>query len=173
LIEDEYSSRELADAVEVIGWIADQPWCTGSVGMMGISWGGFNSLQVAALHPPALRTVISLSTSIDRYNDDIHYKNDCHLAASFYWFATILSYGSRPPDLEIVGEGWRAQWLTRLEKIDLPLLAWVMHQRRDRYWEHGSVCDDWSAMAIPVLSIGGWADGYRNAPPYLSAFESD
>ena len=136
---------------------------------MGISWSGFNSLQVAALHPPALKAAISLLASTDRYNDDIHYKNDCHLAASFYWFATMLSYGSRPPDLEIVGEGWRAQWLTRLEKIDLPLLAWVMHQRRDRYWEHGSVCDDWSAMAIPVLSIGGWADGYRNAPPDLVA----
>ena len=92
LIEDEYSSRELADAVEVIGWIADQPWCTGSVGMMGISWGGFNSLQVAALHPPALKTVISLSTSTDRYNDDIHYKNGCHLAANFYWSATMLAY---------------------------------------------------------------------------------
>ena len=37
LIEDEYSSTELADALEVIAWIADQSWCTGSVGMMGIS----------------------------------------------------------------------------------------------------------------------------------------
>ena len=60
--------------------------------MMGISWGGFNSLQVAALHSPALKTVISLSTSTDRYNDDIHYKNGCHLAANFYWSATMLAY---------------------------------------------------------------------------------
>jgi hypothetical protein len=99
LIEDEYSSIELADAIEVIAWIAEQTWCTGSVGMMGISWGGFNSLQVAALRPPALKAVISLSTSTDRYNDDIHYKNGCHLAANFYWSATMLSYGSRPPIL--------------------------------------------------------------------------
>jgi putative CocE/NonD family hydrolase len=169
LIEDEYSPQELADAVEVIGWITEQAWCTGVVGMMGISWGGFNSLQVAALRPSALKAVISLSTSTDRYNDDIHYKNGCHLAANFYWSATMLSYGSRPPDPNVVGEVWRSQWLSRLEKIDLPLLTWVAHQRRDRYWEHGSVGDDWNALAVPILAIGGWADGYRNAPPDLAA----
>src|SRR5207342_62742 len=60
LLVDEYSAIELNDAVELIGWLAAQPWCNGRVGMMGISWGGFNSLQVAALAPPALRAVISV-----------------------------------------------------------------------------------------------------------------
>ncbi|MGC1487891.1 MAG: CocE/NonD family hydrolase, partial [Albidovulum sp.] len=47
LMEDEYSAQELFDAVEVINWIAAQSWSNGRVGMMGISWGGFNGLQVA------------------------------------------------------------------------------------------------------------------------------
>ena len=51
LMEDEYTAQELSDAVEVINQMAAQPWCTGTVGMMGISWGGFNGLQVAALAP--------------------------------------------------------------------------------------------------------------------------
>ena len=38
--DDEYSPRELADGVAVIKWVARQSWCTGRVGMMGISWGG-------------------------------------------------------------------------------------------------------------------------------------
>src|SRR3546814_1386599 len=42
IIDDEYSPRELADACDVIAWIAGQPWCSGAVGMMGIAWGGFN-----------------------------------------------------------------------------------------------------------------------------------
>ena len=74
LMEDEYSEQELADACEVIGWIAAQPWLTGKVGMMGISWGGFNSLQVAALQPEALKAIITLCSTDDRYADDIHYK---------------------------------------------------------------------------------------------------
>ena len=57
----------------MIAWIAAQPWCTGAVGMMGISWGGFNSLQVAARRPPALKAIITACSSDDRYDNDVHY----------------------------------------------------------------------------------------------------
>ena len=72
VMEDEYTAQEQADAVEVIAWAAAQPWCNGNVGMMGISWGGFNGLQVAALRPGPLKAVISLCSTVDRYADDIH-----------------------------------------------------------------------------------------------------
>ena len=42
--------------------------------MFGISWGGFNALQVAARQPPALKAIITLCSTDDRYEDDIHYK---------------------------------------------------------------------------------------------------
>ena len=165
LFTDEYSACELADAVEVIAWIAAQPWCTGAVGMMGISWGGFNALQVAALRPPALKAVISLSTTVDRFNDDIHYKGGALLSANLSWSSYMLAYNSRPPDPALVGDGWRAQWLERLQHIELGLSTWLRHQTRDDYWKHGSICEDWSAVQIPALIIGGWGDGYKNAPP--------
>ena len=44
---NEYSETELADGVEVVARLAAQPWCTGRVGMFGISWGGFNSRRIA------------------------------------------------------------------------------------------------------------------------------
>ena len=71
LIEDEYIKREQDDALAIIAWLAKQPWCTGAVGMIGISWGGFNGLQVAARRPPALKAVISLCATVDRYHDDV------------------------------------------------------------------------------------------------------
>lgn len=40
LLFDEYSEQEQSDGLEVIAWLAAQPWCSGAVGMMGISWGG-------------------------------------------------------------------------------------------------------------------------------------
>ena len=58
LMEDEYTQQELDDAVEVITWVAAQDWCNGNVGMMGISWGGFNSLQVAAMAPEPLKACL-------------------------------------------------------------------------------------------------------------------
>ena len=163
--DDEYSPRELADGCEVIEWIAEQAWCDGNVGMMGISWGGFNSLQIAALKPSALKAVISIGTTVDRYNDDIHYKGGCLLYSNFYWSSTMLCYASRPPDPELVGDSWRDTWLQRLNTQPFPLVMWLAHQRKDDYWKHGSISENYAAIEIPALVISGWADGYINAPP--------
>ncbi len=164
VIDDEYSPRELSDACEVVAWIAAQPWCSGAVGMMGISWGGFNALQVAALQPPALKAVISLASTVDRFADDIHYKGGVQLSANLSWAATMLAYQSRPPDPELVGERWRELWLERLEGEPFMLEAWLGHQRRDAFWRHGSICEDFGGFKIPALVFAGWADGYRNTP---------
>jgi len=163
--DDEYSPRELADGCEVIEWIANQEWCDGKVGMMGISWGGFNGLQIAALQPAALKAVISIGTTVDRYNDDIHYKNGCLLYSNFFWSSTMLCYASRPPDPELVGETWRETWLQRLQTQPFPLTTWLAHQRKDDYWKHGSIGENYQNVKIPALVISGWADGYLNAPP--------
>lgn len=164
VIDGEYTVRELADAIEVIEWIAAQDWSNGNVGMMGISWGGFNALQVAALKPPALKAVISLSSTVDRYNDDIHYKNGAHLSAQLSWAATMNAYQSRSPDPDLVGERWRDMWLERLEGEPFFMEEWLSHQRRDDFWRHGSVCEDFAGFSVPALVIAGWADGYRNTP---------
>jgi uncharacterized protein len=164
VIDGEYTELELANACELIAWIAAQPWSNGSVGMMGISWGGFNCLQVAALRPPALKAVISIASTVDRYNDDIHYKNGCHLAAQLGWASNMLAYQSRSPDPAIVGDRWREMWLERLENEPYFLEEWLAHQRRDAFWKHGSICEDFNDVEIPALVIAGWADGYRNTP---------
>ena len=44
---------------------------------------------------------------------------------------------------------------------------WLRHQRRDDYWKHGSVCEDYAAIECPVYAVGGWADGYSNAIPRM------
>lgn len=138
---------------------------SGAVGMMGISWGGFNSLQIAALSPPALKAVIAIGTTVDRYNDDIHYKNGCLLYSNFWWSSVMLCYASRPPDPLLVGEKWRDMWLHRLNTQPFPLAIWLAHQRRDDFWRHGSICENYAAITAPALVISGWADGYLNAPP--------
>ena len=170
LFDDEYSPQELADACEVIAWIAAQDWSNGAVGMMGISWGGFNGLQVAALRPPTLKAVISIASTSDRYADDIHYKGGCLLSAQMSWAGTMLNYCSRPPDPDVVGNRWAEIWRERLAAQPMLLETWLKHQHRDAYWEHGSICQDWGAIQCPVWVIAGWADGYRNTPAALAAF---
>ncbi len=166
LMEDEYTAQELSDGVEVINWIASQPWCTGRVGIMGISWGGFNGLQIAALHPDPLKAVITLCSTVDRFADDIHYKGGCLLNENLGWGATMWSYSSRAPDPALRAD-WREMWLKRLEAEPFLPAVWLRHQRRDAYWQHGSVCEDYSAIKAKVLAVGGWGDAYKNAVPQL------
>lgn len=169
LMADEYTRQEWDDALAVMDWVRAQPWSTGDWGMMGISWGGFNCLQVAALRPAGMKAVISLCSTVDRYADDIHYKGGCMLGENLGWASQMLAYSSRPPDPEVVGTRWRDMWLERLKAQPFLLEPWLTHQRRDAYWEHGSICEDFDALEVAVLSIGGWHDGYRNTPSALVA----
>ncbi|MDI5892448.1 CocE/NonD family hydrolase [Halomonas rhizosphaerae] len=163
VLTDEYLPQELDDGLEILAWLEAQPWCTGDVGMIGISWGGFNGLQIAALRPPQLKAVITLCFTDDRYADDIHHMGGCLLGDNLSWASTMFDGNACPPDPELVGERWRDMWLERLDGSGLWLAQWLEHQRRDAYWKHGSVCEDYSRIQCPVYAVSGWADGYCNA----------
>jgi len=167
LLFDEYTKQEQDDGVEVIAWLSAQAWCTGVVGMMGISWGGFNALQIAARRPPALKAIVSICSTDDRYADDVHYIGGTLLTAGLGWAFFFLGTMCLPPDPMLVGDNWRAMWLERLENVPLFLEPWLQHQGRDAYWKHGSVCEDYGAIQCPVFAVGGWTDGYTNAIPRL------
>lgn len=169
LLLDEYTVQEQEDACEIIAWLARQDWCTGAVGMTGISWGGFNALQVAARRPPALKAIIALCCSDDRYADDVHYFGGALLTEDAMWSSFILALGALPPDPQSVGPRWREMWLERLEATRCWSSEWIRHQRRDAYWQQGSVSEDFSAIDIPVYAISGWDDTYSNAVPRLLA----
>lgn len=163
VIEDEYLPSEQEDGLEILRWIAAQPWSDGKVGMIGISWGGFNGLQIAALNPPELKAIVSVCSTDDRYADDVHYMGGCLLGDNLSWASVMFSRTSLPPDPEIVGEKWRDMWLERLDGSGLWLDKWLQHQRRDEFWKHGSICEDFSTVTCPILAVSGWADGYSNA----------
>jgi putative CocE/NonD family hydrolase len=166
-LADEYLKLEQDDALEVIEWIASQPWCNGAVGIQGKSWSGFNGLQIAARRPAALKAVITTFSTDNRYTDDIHYMGGCLLNDNLWWGAIMLAFQSRPIDPQIAGPDWRERWLKRIEDMPFWPGLWMQHPHYDAYWKHGSVCEDFGAIECPVLAIGGWADAYTNAVPRL------
>ena len=169
VLKGEYLAQEQDDAVAILDWLSQQPWCTGRVGMIGISWGGFNGLQVAARRPPQLQAVISLCSTDDRYEDDIHFMGGALLIDKLIWGSTMFSLNTAPPDPASAGEGWRDLWMTRLNESGFWLEEWLTRQRRDGFYKHGSLCEDWDAIICPVYAVGGWADGYTNAVGRLLA----
>lgn len=164
LMLDEYLQQEQDDALEVIDWISRQPWCSGKLGMMGISWGGFNSLQLAARRPAPLKAIITLCSTDDRYADDVHFKGGNLLLENLGWAATMLSFSAAVPDPRLVGDDWLDRWKYRLENMPLLAHPWVEHGTRDGYWQHGSICENYADIEAAVYCIGGWGDAYRNTP---------
>ncbi|MEZ5923432.1 MAG: CocE/NonD family hydrolase [Hyphomicrobiaceae bacterium] len=166
---DEYLPQEQQDAVEIIAHFAAAPWSNGNIGMAGISWGGFNALQVAALRPPALKAIITLCSTDDRYADDIHYMGGALLTEDVIWSNFMLALNALPPDPQIVGGRWREMWRQRLAVDRSWSENWLEHPERDAYWRQGSVGEDFAAIEAAVLAVGGWDDSYSNAIPRLLA----
>ncbi len=163
VLRDEYTEQEHRDIEAALAWLADQPWCTGRTGLMGISWGGFAGLQVAARRPPSLGAIVIASFTDNRYADDMHYMGGCLLSDNLAEAGTMFAYSTLPPDPAVVGERWREMWRERLEQAEPWILKWLAHQRRDDYWRRASVCEDYAAVQVPVFASSGWADGYSNA----------
>lgn len=167
ILADEYLPREQEDASEIIALLAAKDWCNGNVGMTGISWGGFNALQVAALGPPALKAIITLCSADDRYADDVHYMGGALITENEMWSNFMLVKNAMPPDPQIVGDVWRDMWQRRLDANQSWSEHWLSHQRRDAYWKQGSVCEDLSKIRCAVLAVCGWEDSYSNSVPRL------
>jgi putative CocE/NonD family hydrolase len=160
---DEYHPQEQADICEAIAWLAAEPWSTGSVGMYGTSWGGFNSIQVAMERPPALRAIVPIYASDDRYTDDVHYMGGVLKAIDLVdWVLYMAACNVLPPVPAVYGDGWRDEWLRRIEGTEPWLLRWLEEQDDGPYWRHGSLRPRYDRITCPTMIVAGWADGYTN-----------
>lgn len=169
-ISDEYSEAELGDCEAVIAWLARQDWCNGAVGMRGLSWGGINTLQVAARRPPALKAVMPMGSCDRRYTDDAHYIGGGLGRTNFQWGVLFKKVMAGPPDPALHGDKWREMWRERLEATPPILATWLQHQREDAYWKRGSVFEAPGDIGVPVYLVSGWSDTY--ATPSLRLFSN-
>ena len=161
---DEYTEAETLDGYDAVEWLAAQPWCNGKVGMWGISYGGFTSLQVAKLRPPHLRAILPMYATDDRYRDDVHIRGGCVTASEKSQYAVSqLGMNAMPPDPSFRGEGWRDEWRARLEATPPWLFAWIREQTDGPYWRRGSLAPDYDALECAVFQVAGWTDAYVDA----------
>ena len=169
---DEYTEREQQDAVEAIEWLAQQSWCNGQIGMTGGSYGGVTCVQVAAHRPPALKTIIPIYFTDDRYTDDCHYRGGawrCYYDIGAYGIS-MVGMNAMPPYPEYSGAEWARTWEEHLEHNTPYILNWLAQQKDGPYWRPGSLQGRYGQVECPVFMIGGWRDGYPNSP--LRTFEN-
>ena len=156
----EYSEQEQLDGEQVIAWLAAQPWSTGKVGMFGISWGGFNSIQLAMRHPPALKAILAVDATEQLFHDDVHYIDGMMHFDEFELNMDLAPSMTGAPDYsldeKILGPRFEsAPWS----------LMYFKHQRDGQFW-HAPV-RPLSEIKIPCFLIGGLLDGYRDSIPRM------
>ena len=154
----EYSDIELDDGEVVIDWLSKQDWSTGSVGIFGISWGGFNAIQMAMRNPPALKAFIAVMATDALYQEDVHYMDGIIHTDS--WMMSHDLYNSMPgaPDF-ILDEEWIENRFNQKPSV----YAYMRQQRDGPWWDRASAINQYDKIRIPGYHIGGWYDGYRNS----------
>ncbi len=159
---DEYPPVELDDMNDVIAWLASRSWSNGNVGMFGTSYSGFNSVQVAMTRPPALKAIVTIFATDDRYTyDDVHYYGGALKALDLVDYPVMMAaMNALPPVPSLFGEGWREEWERRVQGNDPWVLRWLEEQNRTPYWKHGSLCEDYASIRAATMIVAGWADGY-------------
>jgi predicted acyl esterase len=161
--QDEYPAVERTDMLTVVDWLATREWSTGNVGMYGTSYSGFNSIQLAMERPAALKAIIPIFATDDRYADDVHYYGGAVKAVDLVDYPTyMIALNALPPVPSIFGDGWREEWERRVHANEPWVLTWLAHQRFDDYWQFGSLRPTYDAITCPTMIVAGWADGYRN-----------
>ncbi len=161
LPDREYSDQELKDGLEVIDWLSKQSWSSGTVGMFGISWGGFNSIQLAHLNPPALKAIIAVCATEELFHDDIHYIDNLMHADEFELGMDLMIGMTRAPDFPIDEDSLKARFDA---EPWFPL--YLKHQRDSAFWRRASLAPDhYADYKVPTFMIGGFLDGYRDSIP--------
>ncbi len=162
VIPYEYSKIELDDGEAIIAWLAKQDWSNGNIGMFGISWGGFNAIQMAVRNPPALKTFIAVMATEALYQEDVHYMDGIIHTDSWMMSNDLNNSLPGAPEYRLDNE-----WLNNRFNVEPSVFTYMRHQKDGPFWDRASSLDKYDKIKIPGFHIGGWYDGYRNSLPRM------
>jgi uncharacterized protein len=148
------------DGHDAVEWVAEQGWCTGRVGVSGLSYGGWITWATASQRPPHLAAIISTSAA-GRWMEEIPYTHGCFQLYFAYWVASVrrrlLGWG----DFDL------RQLLHTLPVDDIAELikpsgrTWrdlLDHDTLDEHWRALRFDDRYDEIDVPVLHVTGWHD---------------
>jgi putative CocE/NonD family hydrolase len=151
------------DAVAAIDWAARQSWCTGDVGMWGVSYAAAMTMRAAGRRPPQLKAIIPVVGKPDpeRYDGD---RGDGLLTG---WGAQMLTQQLLPPLVHHHSPEEQRRWRRRLREAAPVVLDLARHGRGDPEWRDRVI--DVAAITAPTLCVGGWRDCFPDSVVQLYA----
>ncbi|HLK13474.1 MAG TPA: CocE/NonD family hydrolase, partial [Fimbriimonadaceae bacterium] len=159
--------NERKDGYDTIEWLAKQPWCSGSVGMIGASYGGYVQWAAAVEHPKALKCIIPQVSPPDAFINIPYEYGTLPLLADLWWLNIVRNkhtdLSTALATLAPKPAGLLKLPLTEVPKAtfgyDLPMFATWIKRDRAADWKGFDIEKDLTSVKIPVLHISGWWDG--------------
>src|ERR1700722_3440252 len=149
----EYSAQEQEDGERVIAWLARQRWSNGKVGMLGISWGGFNSIQMALRRPPELEAILAVAATEALFKEDVHYMDGIMHVDEFEVSMDLDQGRSGAPKFPLDED-----MLAKRIESSASSLGYFRHHRNGVFWR--ATVRRWQDIHISCFLIGGMQDGY-------------
>jgi putative CocE/NonD family hydrolase len=155
--------REGTDGAEIVEWAAAQPWCDGSVGMWGMSYGGITAFKTAAVRPAHLKAIVPMNACLDQYHD-ILYPGGCFNCLGIIggWGPFMTTMNLAPPMYQDEGGRWYRVWRERLRQARAPyIMPDQEHPTYDDYWRQKSI--EAERIEVPAFLMGAWRDIFPEA----------
>jgi putative CocE/NonD family hydrolase len=170
--------QEIDDGYDSVEWVGAQEWCTGKVGMHGISYGGATQWLAALAKPPSLVALAPGYTATD-YHDGWAWQGGAfELGFNLSWAMGALTHAMWPKLTSELGlssadedrfvkiKDDQDAAFGRMPLADQPQLEgladyffeWLAHPEYDDYWQSVCIEDRLSEIDLPTLNYGGWYD---------------
>jgi uncharacterized protein len=151
--------HEGRDGYDTVEWAAAQPWCSGSVGMAGRSYGGVTQWLAALEEPPHLKAIFPVVIGSDFYHNWIYQGGAFQLGFNLFWALLVT----------MEREANRAtSHYPHLPLSTLPVMResdaasfyfeWMEHATDDAYWQALSIRRRYGSVRVPAFNVGGWYD---------------
>lgn len=159
---DCFSAREARDYYEAIEWAASQPWCTGRVGLCGVSYYGMSQWLVAALQPPHLSAIIPWDAANEHYREQSRHGGILCTFFKMLWPLRILRVQHGKGENGLI-DPWLGEPAAGPETLSEEELAanradvpgnMKLHELDDDFHRERSA--DLSKVTVPLLSAANW-----------------
>ena len=138
------SHQEAVDTYDAIEWVAKREWCSGSVGMLGISYHAGSQWRAANLQPPSLKAIMPWEGRADQYRDQAYHGGIFALGFIGNWWLTHTAHNLLGRPRSYNPDAFHNDMMWNYMRNDLD----------SQYWRMNSA--QWDKITVPVYSVGNW-----------------
>jgi putative CocE/NonD family hydrolase len=138
------SYQEALDTYDAIEWVAKQGWCSGNVGMLGISYHASSQWRAANMQPPSLKAIMPWEGRADQYRDQAYHGGIFALGFIGNWWLTHTAHHLLGRPRSYNPDAFHNDMMWNYMRNDLDSEFWRQSSAR------------WDRINVPVYSVGNW-----------------